>query len=79
MVNPIYHLRSILAEWQAKRYKYNKERKALLELRLLQLNMKNSNTSDPKVQKEIEYIQSRVDDLGMYISSVEEDLKFEAV
>ena len=74
-VNPIYHVRLVEAEWQASRYKANKEKKKLLEYRLLQLKMFNDEKSDPKLEEEIEYLQTRVDRLGRYLIEVEESFQ----
>jgi hypothetical protein len=74
-VNPIYHVRLMEAEWQASRYKANKEKKKLIEMQLLHLKLLNDGKSDPKIEEEIEYLQSRVDKLGRYLLEVEESLQ----
>lgn len=74
-VNPIYTIRLSVAEWEAARYKANKEKKKLLEYRLLQLKMLNEDKADPKLEQEIEYLQSRVDKLGRYLTEVEESFQ----
>lgn len=73
--NPIYEIRLQVTEWQASRYKANKEKKKLLEYRLLQLKMLNEEKSDPKLEQEIEYLQGRVDKLGRYLTEVEESFQ----
>lgn len=55
--NPIYHVRMVIAEWQTARYKANKDKKRMLELRLLHLEMVQSKKFDPKVEREIIYIR----------------------
>lgn len=72
--NPIYHLRLQVAEWQSSRYKSNKEKKKILELRLLYLKSLNDGKPEAKIEREIEYTQSRVDKINRYLSEVEEDL-----
>lgn len=59
--SPIFHVRLIVAQYQANRYKEQKELKKILELRLL--NLQNSQAGNPSAatEKEINYIQSRVD------------------
>lgn len=73
--NPIYHIRLTIAEWQAGRYKANKDKKKMLELRLLHLKLQQENKNDPKLEQEIAYIQSRVDKIERYLNTVEEDLE----
>lgn len=72
--NPIYHIRLVIAEWQSSRYKANKDKKKLLELKLLHLKLKKDGKNDAKLEREIEYIQSRVDKIDRYLKSVEDSL-----
>lgn len=72
--NPIYHLRLAVSEWQAGRYKANKDKKKVLELRLLHLKLKSEKKSDPKLEQEITYLQSRIDKVERDLKRVEEDL-----
>lgn len=73
--NPIYHFGLMVAEYQANRYKVSKETKKVLELRLLNLEMVKQKSPDAKLQKEIEYIQSRVQGLDYKIKKMEESVK----
>ena len=75
--NPIYHLRLVVAEWQANRFKANKEKKQILELRLLHLKLLQNKKNDPKLENEINYIQSRIDGIDKYLLEVEQDLETE--
>jgi hypothetical protein len=70
--NPIYHIRLVVAEWQANRYKKFADKKKMLELRLLHLKMLNEDKSSEALQREIEYIQGRVDDLEYKMRKMEE-------
>ena len=70
--NPIYHIRLIYAEYQANRYKENVDLKRVLELRLLNLEKAYSKNPDAKLEKEIQYTQSRVDKLTNTIRQAEE-------
>jgi hypothetical protein len=70
--NPIYHIGLMVAEWQANRYKLSKETKKVLELRLLNLQMIQQKNPDAKLEKEIEYIQSRIQGLDFKIKKMEE-------
>jgi phage terminase small subunit len=74
-MNPIYHFRLMIAEWQANRYKSYKEKKKLLEVKLLRLRLLRDGKNDPKLDKEIEYIESLVDKLEYSMSKMEEDVK----
>lgn len=71
----VYSIRMVFAEWQVSRYKAEKDKKKMLELRLLYLKMKQEKKEDPKIQQEIEYIQSRIDRIQRYMNEVEEDIK----
>lgn len=72
--SPIYHLRLQVAEWQSNRYKANKDKKKMLELRLLHLKMLQDNKSDAKLEQEINYIQGRVDRINRYLLEVEDSV-----
>jgi len=72
--SPIYHFRLMVAEWQASRYKANKDKKKVLELRLLHLKMQADKKSDARLEQEINYLQGRIDKIERYLKSVEEDL-----
>lgn len=72
--NPIYHLRLVIAEWQADRYKVYKDKKRMLELRLLNLKMLDEKNPDPKVEQEIEYIQNRIEGLEFKMKKMEDSV-----
>jgi len=72
--NPIYHIRLTISQWQVNRYKEAKDKKKVLELRLLHIKTLKQGVEDAKLQKEIDYNQSRVDKLNRYISDVEEEV-----
>ena len=73
--NPIYHLRLLVAEAQANRYKEASELKQVLELRILNLAKANQNSPDAHLQKEILYTQSRVDAATAKMREYEESVK----
>jgi hypothetical protein len=73
--NPIYHLRLVVAEWQAERYKANRERKQLLEIKLLNLKLASEGKNDPKLDKEIEYIQNRIETIEYKLIKMERDVE----
>lgn len=72
--NPLYHARIAVAQWQAKRYHAAKDKKKLLELRVLQLKAEQEKKSDPRILSEINYTQSRIDKLDRDIHETEDDL-----
>lgn len=69
--NPIYHFRMVIAEWQTRRYKAKKEKKEMLELKILHLKSLNDKNPDPKIEQMINHTQSRVNKLEREM----EDLK----
>lgn len=73
--NPIYHVRLIVAEWQASRYKANKDKKKMLELRLLYLKMLGDDKKDASVEKEIAYTQERIDSLEYSMKKMERSVE----
>ena len=75
--SPIFSIRMLVAEWQANRYKANKDKKKVLELRLLNLKLSAEKGKDPKLQQEIDCIQGRIDKIDRYLLDVEKDLKDE--
>jgi len=70
--NPIYHIRLNIAEWQAERYRGFKDKKKMLELRLMHLKMLQQDKSDPNLEKEIEYIQNRVEGIDFKLRKMED-------
>lgn len=72
--NPVYHFRLMISEWQANRYKTYKDKKRVLELRVLNLKMLNEKTQDPKVEKEIEYIEARIEGFEYKMKKMEESV-----
>ena len=70
--NPIMHLRLIAASYQANRYKEQKELKTILQLRLLNLQNQALQATNPQLEKEIEYIQRRIDRISDDIRKAEE-------
>lgn len=69
--SPIYAWRLRQAERQAARYKLNKDKKKMLELRLLYLKGLLEEKPDPAIEKEIEYLQSRIEKLEYEIKQQE--------
>lgn len=72
--NPIYHIRLNIAEWQTRRYKANKDKKKVLELRRLHAEYLNEGKNDPKLENEINYLQGRIDKVARSIKQVEDSV-----
>jgi len=70
-LNPVYHIGMRVAEWQAKRYKSAKEELTLLQLRKLNLQRVSEGKPDAKVQKEIKYLEDRINGLNFDIAEME--------
>lgn len=71
--SPIYTVRLVWAQWEADRYKQLKDKKKLLELRLLHLKLiKEQGGSDINTERELEYLQKRVTDIDYKTAKIEE-------
>lgn len=71
-MNPIYHVRIKWANWQHNRHEQAKAEKEVLELRLLRMERQLQGKKDPALEREIEYVQKRIDDLRDRIRKEEE-------
>ncbi len=71
VMNPIYHVRMQVAEWQHYRYEKAKQEKEALQLRKLRLERLEQGKHDPAIEKQIEYTQKRIEDLDAHIRKVE--------
>lgn len=71
---PVYHFRMMIAEYQLKRYRANENKKRALELRLLHITMLKEQKNDPRLEKEISYVQGRIDGLEKDMDDVKESL-----
>lgn len=70
-MNPIYHVGMFVAEWQAARYKASKEELRLLQLRKLNMEKLSEGKADAAVQKQIKYMESRIQDMNYSIDKME--------
>lgn len=70
-LNPIYHVGMFVAEWQADRYKAAKEELRLVQLRKLNLEKLQSGKPDAHVQKEIAYLETRIQGMNYKIAKME--------
>ena len=74
-VNPIYYLRMAVAEWQVERYQAAKEELKVIQLRKLHLERLRDNKPDARIEKEIAYLEERVQKLNYKIQRMEDDAK----
>lgn len=71
-MNPIYHIRMAITEYQINRYKVAKEENRALEYRLLALKGYHRDRADAKLEQEIEYTENRIQKLNHRIAKMEE-------
>lgn len=69
--SPIFQLRMLWETYQAERYHAAKDRKAMLELRLLHLKNRLENNPSPRLQREIEGLEIRIKKYDRKIRDVE--------
>ncbi len=72
--HPIYSIRMIFAKWQNDRYEASKEKKAVLELRLMYLEMMQKKEKNPQMEYEITKLQSRIEILDRKLREAEADV-----
>lgn len=72
--SPFLWLGTMIAAWEANRYKAAVEKKKQLELRVLQLQLLNEGNNDPKLEREINYTQARIEKLEFEIKKMEESV-----
>jgi len=70
--NPIYHVRVWLVDREVAKYEALKEKKKLIELKLLDLKMRNSGKHDAKLQKQIKYYEDKISGMEYDIKETEE-------
>lgn len=70
-LNPIYHIRMRVAEWQTARYHTAREELALLQLRKINLEQVHGGKPDAGVQKRIDVLEKRIGDLNYKITKME--------
>lgn len=72
--SPIYAIRMMWETWQASRFHAAKDRKKMMELRLIHLQNLQQGGSNPRLEKEIEGLQARINKIDRDIRKVEESL-----
>jgi len=73
VLNPIYHVRMAIADWQVTRFKAAQEEKRMLEFKLLKLKMAQTGKSDARLDEQIEYTSGRLEKLNYKLKTMEED------
>ncbi|MAP22772.1 MAG: hypothetical protein CL582_17735 [Alteromonadaceae bacterium] len=74
ILNPVYHIRMAIAEWQVSRYEAAKEERKMLEYQILDLQHAKDGKNDPKIEKAIEYTRDRITKLNRKIAKMEESV-----
>lgn len=60
VLNPIYHVRIRVAEYQAEKYREAKEERGILELRIMLLKEQREGRDNAKIEKQIDYNEGRL-------------------
>lgn len=73
--SPIFAIRMMWETYHAERFHAMKERKTILELRLIHLQNQQNDSTNPRLQKEIEGLQARINKYDRKIREVESSLE----
>jgi len=69
--NPIYHIRMWMVDKEVEKYESLKDKKRLIELRLMELKLEDNNEGDPKLRKQIEYYEDKLSKIEYKIEKIE--------
>jgi len=72
-LNPIYHIRMRVAEYQVAKFKAAQKEKEVLEMRILDMKQRTSGKKDAHLQQAIEYNEARLQKLNYELAQMEED------
>lgn len=72
-LNPIYHIRMFVANYQNARYKAALAERDMVNLRKMNLELMKDGKNDAAIQKHINELQERADKLNYKIKEMEED------
>jgi hypothetical protein len=70
-LNPIFHVRMFVAEWQTTRYHEAKAELQLLQLHKLHLEKLREGKPDAKLKQEIDYTENRINKLSYKLKEME--------
>ena len=73
-LNPFFHIGKWIAEFQAWRYKEAQEDLSRIQKRILLLEEADAGKSNPKVEKELEILRDKSEELTYKINKAEEEL-----
>ena len=71
--NPIYHFRMWLVDRDTKKYEAIKVKKQLIELKLMELKLKQEDDHDPALSKQIKYYEEKLASLEYSIEKFEKE------
>lgn len=71
VLNPIFHIRIAIADWQVSRFKAAETEARMLEFRLMQMRLSVQGKKDTKLEQQIEYNQSRLNTLRYELAEME--------
>ena len=69
--SPIFAVRMMWESYQADRFQTMKERKSIMELRLIHLENQRNSSENPRLQKEIDGLQARISKYDRKIREIE--------
>ncbi len=72
--SPIYSAQLVWETWMAERYHAAKDRKAMLELRLIHLQNLQANNPNPRLEREINGLEARIRKYDKKIRDIEDGL-----
>lgn len=71
-MNPIFHVRMKIADWQNAKYELALQERKTIELKILQLKNKLEGKQDAKLEQMVEYNMARLEKLNYKIKKMEE-------
>lgn len=72
-LNPIYHVRMHWAEWQNSRREGSQREREVVEMRLIYLRSLESGKKDARLEKQISYNESRLQEINSKLDKMEKD------
>ena len=71
--NPIYHIRTYFIDREVAKYNVLKDKKKILELKILDLKVKRTGEVDPQLERQIEYYEEKLDKTEYTIRKIEDE------